>query len=77
MTADCVRGFSTNAREVEQLVRHRGVSGNQRRAGCAAQEVLARVRLYCDKFAIMRGLKDRGQPFAIRTLSPLDQIVVV
>jgi len=38
-----MRRLSTNAREVEQMVWHRSVSGNESGARCASQEVTTRV----------------------------------
>jgi hypothetical protein len=76
MTADRVRGLSTNAREIEKVVGHRSVSGDKRGARRASEEVTARVGLDSNKLAVMRKFKDGRQPLAIRGLSPLDQIVV-
>lgn len=49
MSAECVRYFSTNAREVEEVVRHRGVSSDEGRTRRGSQEILARVWLDCNK----------------------------
>jgi hypothetical protein len=76
MSADGVRGLSTNASKVEKVVRQRSVSGYKRRTRRAAQEVLARIRFDCDKLTNVRRLKDRRQPLLIRVLSTLDEIVV-
>jgi hypothetical protein len=39
MSADGVRGLSTNAREVEELVGHRGASSDQGLGRCFFKEV--------------------------------------
>ena len=74
--ANSVRCLSTNACEVEELVRHCGTSSDKGGRRCFFQEVLPRVRLYCNEFAVMRRLKDRRKALALRILSALDQIVV-
>jgi hypothetical protein len=75
MTANGVRGLSTNARKVEEVVRHCGASGDKRRARCVSQEVTARVRLYRNKLAKMRWFENRREALAISALTPFDQIV--
>jgi hypothetical protein len=53
MTADGVRCLSTDAREVEELVRHCGVGSDKRRACRAPEKIAGRVWLYGYKVTIM------------------------
>lgn len=72
MSADSVRSLSTNACEVEEVVRHRGASGNKRGARGVSEEIAGRVRFESNKFAVMGRFKDRRQALTIRGLSPGD-----
>jgi hypothetical protein len=76
MSADSMRGLSTNPGEVEQVVWHRGTSGDKRSAGSVSQKVLSRIWLNSNELAKMRRFKDGDQPLLVRVLSPLDEIVV-
>jgi len=75
MSADSMRGLSTNAGEIEQVIWHRGTSGDKRSAGSVSQKVLSRIWLNSNELAKMRRFKDRRQALAIGSLAPLDQIV--
>jgi hypothetical protein len=72
MTADGVRCLSTDAGEIEELVRHCAASSDKGSGRCSFKEVLPRVRFDSNEFAVMRGLKDRRKALAIRILSALD-----